>query len=83
MPDVLVLQKLFNVLTPLEVAVKELSKYNVTLVAAEGVYKFLFNSLTEIDNDLSNILLLEIKKRMEQRRDKILTTLLIYLDYIF
>ena len=74
--DIVVLQKLLNVLTPLEVAVKELSKDNVTLVTAEGVYKFLFNSLTEIDNDLSNILLIEIKKRMEQRRDKILTTLI-------
>ena len=52
--DVLVLQKLLNVLTPLEVPVKELSKDNVTQVTAEGVYKFLFNSLTEIDNDLSN-----------------------------
>lgn len=79
--ELVVIKKLYGVLEPLEVAVKELSKDKATLITAEGVYKFLFNNLSEMkNNEFSQKLIFEIKKRMDQRRNKTLITLMIYLQ---
>jgi hAT family C-terminal dimerisation region len=57
-----------------------LSKNSATLLTAEGVYKFLFEKLDEFGTDLSKNLSKQIKKRMDERRDKILMTLIIFLE---
>lgn len=43
----LVLHQIVFILTPLELAVKELSKDNDTLMSSEGVFKFIFTKLKE------------------------------------
>lgn len=71
---------MLEVLSPLEAAVKELNKNNATLLTAEGVFKFLFTKFNELKTQLSEIMLLHIKKRMNGRRHRTLLTLLIYLE---
>jgi len=78
--NISILKKLFDVLSPIESAVKELSKNSATLLTAEGCYKFIFDKLDEFDTNLSTQLSKQIKKRMDERRDKTLMTLIIFLE---
>ena len=45
--NISILKELLDVLSPLETAVKELSKTSATLLTGEGVYKFRFEKLDE------------------------------------
>lgn len=78
--DIKTLNELNNTLKPLEIAVKELSKNSSTLIEAEGIFQFLFKSLSKLHNPLSNELLECLKKRVEERRIKVLNTLMLYLS---
>lgn len=59
-----ILKELLDMLSPLETAVRELSKNSATLLTAEGVYKFVFNKLEEHDTELSKNLSHQIKTRI-------------------
>ena len=74
------LQNLVDVLAPVETAVTELSKNDANLIAAEGVYKFLFEKLQQMKTSIAKKLLHAIKKGMDMRRDPVLMTLIIYLQ---
>lgn len=78
--NISILKELLDVLAPLEIAIKELSKNSATLLTAEGVYKFIFESLDKFQTNLSKNLSIQIKKRMDERRDRILMTLIIFLE---
>ena len=64
---------------PAELAVRELSKESATILTCEGVYKFMFDSLRAINTELGTSMIETVKKRMNERRNRNLTTLLIFL----
>lgn len=70
------LQELLEVLSPLEAAIFEFSKNSATLLTTESVFKFIFEKLEEMNSDLSKRFLKQIKQSMDERRDKVLMTLL-------
>lgn len=78
--EIILLQEALDILTPVETAVLELSKNDASLITAEGVFKFLFEKLEEINSDFSKKFLSTIKTRMNERRDQTLMTLIIYLQ---
>lgn len=77
---IVALENLVDVLAPVETAVIELSKKDANLITAEGVYKFLFAKLQPMQTNIAKKLMIAIKNRMDERRDPILMTLLIYLQ---
>ena len=78
--DNFALQNLVDVLAPVETAVTELSKNDANLITAEGVYKFLFEKLQPMQTNIAKKLIYVIKIRMDERRDPVLMTLIIYLQ---
>lgn len=74
------LKKILEVLQPLEISTRKLSDDKATLITAEVTYKFLFQNLAEINTELSESMLLYIKKRMGERRNKTFITLILYLE---
>ena len=78
--DNFALQNLVDVLAPVETAVTELSKNDANLITAEGVYKFLFEKLQPMQTNIAKKLIHAIKIRMDERRDPVLMTLIIYLQ---
>ena len=75
----IVLEDILKVLKPTELAVQELSKEKCTLLTCEGIFKFLFDKLREINTNLSKELLIALQIRMNERRNEKLMTLLLYL----
>ena len=61
------LKELLNVLLPLETAINELGNNSATLLTAEGVYKFIFESLDQLQTNISKNLSKQIKKQMDER----------------
>jgi hypothetical protein len=57
------LEKILEVLIPLELGVKELSKDEATLLTSEGVFKFMFRKLHTLDTDPSQEVLVALKQR--------------------
>ena len=51
--EIKTLNNLSDTLTPLDLAINELSKDSATLIEFEGVIKFLFNKLSKANNSLS------------------------------
>ena len=75
------LKKIIQVLKPLELGVKELSKDEATLLTSEGVFNFMFHKLRTLDNDLSQEMLNSLKiKRFAERRNKDIVSLMKYLQ---
>jgi hypothetical protein len=74
------LEDILKILKLTELAVKELSKDEATLLTSEGVFLFLFKKLRGQNTDLSNELLDALKKRFVERRNKDLVSLLRYLQ---
>jgi hypothetical protein len=50
----IILEEILKIVKPTELAVKELSKNEATLLTSEGVFLFLFKKLREQNTDLSN-----------------------------
>lgn len=73
------LENISSVLKPIELTVLELSKESATLLSAEGAIKFLFAKMNEMDSFLSKKMLSALKVRINERRNKSLVTLLLYL----
>jgi hypothetical protein len=64
------LEKILEVLKPLELGVKELSKDEATLLTSECVFKFMFQKLPTLDTDPSQEMLAALKHRFSERRTK-------------
>lgn len=67
-------------LKPLTLSINVLSKDSATLIDAEGVQKFLYEQLQNVNTLYAKELREELMQRMEERRIKILNTLFVYLD---
>jgi hypothetical protein len=75
-----ILEDVLKVLKPTELAVKELSKEDSTVLTSEGVFKFLFKNLADQSSDLSQEMLEALRKRYDERRNKDLVSLMRYLQ---
>jgi hypothetical protein len=62
------LEKILEVLKPLELGLKELSKDEATLLTSEGVFKFMFRKLRTLDADPSQEMLVALKQRTQKQR---------------
>ncbi|XP_073820143.1 uncharacterized protein [Musca autumnalis] len=78
--EIEVLTSLSNLLKPLVIAIKELSKNSATLVEAEAIHKFLYNNLKKVECTFNHNLCEKLMTRLEERRQRLLNTLLIYLS---
>jgi hypothetical protein len=74
------LEKILEVLKPLELGVKELSKDEATLLPSESVFKFMFRIPRTLDTDLSQEMLVALKQRFSERRNKDIVSLMKYLQ---
>ena len=61
------LKVLTNVLEPVELAVKNLSKEDATLLSADVIIKFMLQKLSDIDHEISRTLHDNIKGRIDER----------------
>lgn len=75
-----ILENILNILKPLELGVKELSNEQATLLSSEGVFKFMFKKLNDIDSDLSNEMLTSLKTEFLKRRNKEVVSLMKFLQ---
>lgn len=69
-PELQALTEFNNTLISLEVANNELPKSSTTLVEAEGIFQFMFKTISKIKNLLSEDSLQCLKKRITERRIK-------------
>ena len=67
-------------LEPLSMAVLALSRQDATLLSAEGVLKFLFKELEKANSEIGRKLLDSLKLELGKRRNKILTSLIKFLQ---
>ena len=74
------LTELLKVLEPLEISITKLSNEKSNLLIAEGTLIFLFEQLAKSKTALSDDLLHALKTRILDRRNKILISLIIYLN---
>ena len=65
----LVLENILNILKPIELGVVELSRRGATLLTAEGVFKFIFKKLNEINTEISKNMLITLKQNISKRRN--------------
>lgn len=72
--------KIIQVLEPVEITVKELSKEKCHLLKAEGASIYLLNKLKSANTDLSLELYAALKSRIAERRNTALISLLLYLQ---
>jgi hypothetical protein len=73
------LEEIVEVLKPVEIAVKKLSKDNSNLITGEAVLHFVLEKLYSYNSELSNKLAERIIKRAADRRNKNVISLLFYL----
>lgn len=71
-----------KMLIPVKLAVEALSRRDSNLLTAEATLHFLFNTLTEQNNELSLNLLKLLKEKISYRRNKPLVSLMLYLKNI-
>jgi hypothetical protein len=72
------LGKILEFLKPLDLGVKELSKDEATLLTREGVFKFMFQKLRTLDTDPIQEMLVVLKQRFSERRNKDIVSLMKY-----
>jgi hypothetical protein len=60
--------------------VKELNKNEATLLTSEGVFKFMFRKLRTLDTELSQEMLVALKQRFSERRNKDIVSFMKYLQ---
>jgi hypothetical protein len=60
--------------------VKELSKDGATLLTSESIFKFMFRKLRTLYTDLSQEMLVVLKQRFCERRNKDIVSLMKYLQ---
>lgn len=73
------LNSLYKILHPLQIAVTQLSSDTATHIDSEGILRFLNKSIRNQENPFSNRLFTRLKERIDQRRIVLLNTLVIYL----
>jgi hypothetical protein len=64
------LEKILEVLKPLELGMKELSKDGSTLLTSEGIFEFIFHKPRTLDTDPSQEMLVALEQRFSERRTK-------------
>jgi hypothetical protein len=64
------LEKILEVLKPLELEIKELSKDGSTLLTSEGIFELIFHKPRTLDTDPSQEMLVALKQRFSERRTK-------------
>lgn len=79
--DLIKLQNLVEVLSPIKMAVEKLSSRNMNLLIAEGVLKFLFQTLSNLKSDISREMLNVLQYRIEERRNNDIISLMKYLQF--
>ncbi|XP_077299726.1 uncharacterized protein LOC143920672 isoform X3 [Arctopsyche grandis] len=78
--DFTILENILYILKPTELAVKELSKIDANILTAEGIFNFLFDKLKKKDSSLSFEIYEALTKRISERRNKTLVSLIKYLQ---
>jgi hypothetical protein len=77
--EIVVLKEFITVMTPIALAIEKLCSEDSSILTAEGVYKYIFEYLESNDSELSRVVYENVKKRMFERRQKILISLLMFL----
>lgn len=78
--DVEVLRSLLNTLQPIRLASEALGRCDATLLTAEGSLSFLFNKLKKLDTPISREMYEALLKRIGERRNKELVSVLKFLN---
>ena len=73
-----VLKEISEVLEPIELAVKELSKNDSNLLKADGVLIFLLNKLQQANTNLAKEMMEALKIRINERRNKDIISLFFF-----
>ena len=74
--EIKTLNNLSDTVTPLDLPINELSNDSATLIEFEGVIKF-----SKANNSLLIELVDRLKYRLNERRTKVLNTLILYLNF--
>jgi hypothetical protein len=74
------LKKILEILKPLALRGKELSKAKATLLTSEGGFKFMFRRLRTLNTDPSQEMLVALKQRVSERKNKDIVSLMKYLQ---
>jgi hypothetical protein len=78
-----IIQELVQVLKPLELAVKELSKNDTNLLTSEGEKVCTFpcsKKLGEMDSEIGNEMLVALRRRLSERHNKEMLSLMRFLQ---
>jgi hypothetical protein len=70
------LKTLLQAMAPIKLAVEVLSRQDSTLLTANSVIEFAYKKLTDLNSDISNELLINLKKRIDERWNRDVTNLL-------
>ena len=73
-------EELLKVLGPIKLAAEALGRQDANLLTSEGIFEFLLGELQNLKSEISQKLLHAIKARIEERRDTVLVTLILYLQ---
>lgn len=73
--DDMIAANILKTIQPVKKAVEALSRQDANLLTAEGILKFLFKALQKINSEISIALLSELKKEINNRRDKHIVSL--------
>lgn len=74
------IMELCKALGPVRLAAEALGQRDANLLKSEGIFDFLSNELSNLKSEISSKLLNAIKRRVQERRDIALVTLLLYLQ---
>lgn len=72
--------QLYNALRPIRIAAEGLGRRDANLLTSEGIFDFLFSELKKLNTEISLKLLNTLEKRIQERRQVELSTLLLYLQ---
>ena len=78
--NILVLEDILNILRPIEIAVKQLSRDDANILTSEGIFKFVFEKMKNTNSSLGYEMLHSLRTRIDARRNKKLISLLCYLQ---
>ena len=72
--------ELSEALGPVRLAAEALGRKDANLLTSEGVFEFLFAELQQLKTEIISKLLIALKKRIDERRQTVLVSLMIYLQ---
>lgn len=77
--NIKILQEMLFILEPMELGVNELGKNNTNLLKAEAIIMYILQKLKDINTEMSLNLFQILKRRIEERRNKGLISLMSFL----